>query len=79
MAFWLSLTLLIVGTVGYGVYHDSKLPPQEVRDAVYRQEVADTMPEVCVKGVVYYSTTGAHNVRLTPAVDEVTLQFKRCK
>lgn len=76
---WFGIFLVVVGVGAYCVYEDSKLPPQEVRDAVYRQEVADTMPEVCVKGVVYYSTTGAHNVRLAPAVDEETLQFKRCK
>lgn len=76
---WFGIFLVVFGVGAYCVYEDSKLPPHADREAQYRQRVADTMPEVCVKGVVYYSTTGAHNVRLAPAVDEETLQFKRCK
>ncbi|MNC64996.1 hypothetical protein D3C75_1152410 [compost metagenome] len=79
MAGWLSLLLLIVGVGAYCVYEDSQLPPPEVREAAAAKSMADNMGTMCVKGVLYYYTSGAHSARMAPAIDNVTMQFIRCK
>lgn len=74
------LLLSMFGLVGYKIYEDEKNKPspeqQKVREAAY---IANDVSTMCVKGVLYYYTSGPHSARMAPAIDNVTLQFIRCK
>lgn len=77
---WLFLTIGLLSFVAYMIYLDEKNAPspeqRKVQEAAY---IAQDVSTMCVKGVLYYYTTGPHSARMAPAIDNVTLQFIRCK
>lgn len=74
------LLLSMFGLVGYKIYEDEKNKPsleqQKIREAEW---IAQDVSTMCVKGVLYYYTSGPHSARMAPAIDNITLQFIRCK
>lgn len=76
---WFIAFVSIFGVMGGMIWWDeAHKPPIEVQRAQEAASTSDDLRETCVKGVVYYYTNGAHNVRFAPAVDAETLLFKRC-
>lgn len=77
---WLFLVLGLFGFVAYMIYLDEKNgPTPEQRKVQEATNIASDVSTMCVKGVLYYYTTGPHSARMAPAIDNVTLQFIRCK
>lgn len=76
---WVVAFFSIIAACGGMIWWDeSHRPPEAVQRAQEAASTSDDLRETCVKGVVYYYTNGAHNVRFAPAVDAETLLFKRC-
>lgn len=77
---WLFLFAATFGSISYMIYLDEKDKPspeqQKINEAKYIVSDVSTM---CVKGVLYYYTSGPHSARMAPAIDGVTLQYIRCK
>ncbi|MNL09675.1 hypothetical protein D3C87_1304440 [compost metagenome] len=74
------LVLFVLAAFGYLIYLDEKnAPTPEQRKVQEAAHIAEDVGTMCVKGVLYYYTTGAHSARMAPAIDQVTLSFIRCK
>jgi len=77
---WPILGILTVLVVGYGIYQDDKNAPTPEQQKVLESEwIARDVKESCIKGVLYYYTSGPHSARMAPAIDQASLQFIRCK
>lgn len=77
------ITLAIILIGGYfvvdTVVRDNRPENIASRQRLTDQGVVDDIREICVKGVKYYYTQGAHNSRMAPAINKATLAFERCE
>lgn len=77
---WFLLFTALFGFIGYTIYLDEKNKPSPEQRKIQEAEwIAQDVSTMCVKGVLYYYTSGPHSARMAPAIDNITLQFIRCK
>lgn len=74
------LLLSMFSLIGFKIYEDEKNKPSpEQQKVIEANYIAQDVSTMCVKGVLYYYTSGPHSARMAPAIDNITLQFIRCK
>lgn len=78
-SFLTMLIFMLLGTMCYLIYKDEKNKPSPEQRKIQEAEwIAQDVSTMCVKGVLYYYTSGPHSARMAPAIDNITLQFIRC-